>query len=590
MEEYGPTYQPEHAGAPRRGRFRKDPSTPEPMMTPSEHRIAVAIERTIDERLDEGLREIERQATVLMREVAAEVWRAGAADARPEQERIVSLLSRDQAIRGLLATSDERFQALAIGSSRLEDHLTELAQQGRATREALQSSVDSVRRIADSPTIHGVDEIRSRLEQVEAHIAAAFAQLDERDRALTDGVLRQVRDHGDLIAQETGRISEAMQSYVQGGTEAMGMLAQRVEQHAETFAAQDEHLAERVAERVSGAIAPVGEQLDMLSERVGIHGRTQQEIHASLERMVDARMRSLAELIRSDSTALRQLIEARAASGEIGEIGGFDTAQLIASFEDHMKALTVATERQVQAMSRTAEQQVAALATATNASVERHVADIEERIDVRLQQVAETVAARVGDAADLAITGALGQTLERMTASAGAIEGVDTMIAESQSMAEERAGEARTELEQSLMAHVDDRMTAIARLIRSDNQRLAERLTAMPGPVAQSQGPSVDPELLRETLRTMKELQAGMASEMVGTVDARFRAVSDQLHTETQSTAEAMIKVAEVLGEKIDRLSVRVDEGYGQDLQVVIERMGDAIRAMSSTGRRYDVG
>jgi hypothetical protein len=88
----------------------------------------------------------------------------------------------------------------------------------------------------------------------------------------------------------------------------------------------------------------------------------------------------------------------------------------------------------------------------------------------------------------------------------------------------------------------------------------------------------------------MKELQAGMASEMVGTMDARFRTVSDQLHTETQSTAEAMIKVAEVLGEKIDRLSVRVDEGYGQDLQVVIERMGDAIRAMSTTGRRYDVG
>ena len=587
MEEHGSTYQPEHAGEQRRGLFRKDAPASEPVLTLSEHRISEALERSIDSRLDQGLREIERQATVLMHEVAAEVWRAGAADVRPEQERIVSLLSRDQAIRSLMASSDERFQSLAVRSERLEDHLAELGQQGRVTREAIEASVAAVREIADSPAIHGVDEIRAQLELVEAHIAAAFAHLDERDRAITEGVLRQVRDHGDLIAQETGRISEAMQSYVQGGTEAMGMLAQRVEQHAETFAAQDEHLAEHVAERLSGAIAPVGEQLDMLSERVGISARTQHEIHAAIERMVDARTRSLAELIRSDSTALRNLIEERAASAGLGELDG---APLIASFEAHMAALTVATERQVQAMSRTAEQQVAALATATNASVERHVADIEERIDVRLQQVAETLAARVGEAADIAITGALGQTLERMTASAGAIEGVDTMIAESQSMAEERAREARTELEQSLMAHVDDRMTAIARLIRSDNQRLAERLSAMPEPVAPSQGPSVDPELLRETLRTMKELQAGMASEMVGTVDARFRAVSDQLHTETQSTAEAMIKVAEVLGEKIDRLSVRVDEGYGQDLQVVIERMGDAIRAMSSTGRRYDVG
>ena len=56
------------------------------------------------------------------------------------------------------------------------------------------------------------------------------------------------------------------------------------------------------------------------------------------------------------------------------------------------------------------------------------------------------------------------------------------MIAESQSMAEERAQQGRIELEQSLMAHVDDRMTAIARLIRSDNQALAERLAAMPEP------------------------------------------------------------------------------------------------------------
>ena len=156
-------------------------------------------------------------------------------------------------------------------------------------------------------------------------------------------------------------------------------------------------------------------------------------------------------------------------------------------------------------------------------------------------------------------------------------------------MAEERAQLGRVELEQSLMAHVDDRMTAIARLIRSDNQRLAERLAEMPEPGGSAAAPAVDPELLRETLRTMKELQAGMATEMVGTVDARFRAVADQLHTETQSTAEALIKVAEVLGQKIDRLSVRVDEGYGQELQVVVDRMSDAIRAMSATGRRYDV-
>ena len=40
-----------------------------------------------------------------------------------------------------------------------------------------------------------------------------------------------------------------------------------------------------------------------------------------------------------------------------------------------------------------------------------------------------------------------------------------------------------------------------------------------------------------------------------------------------------------MLGEKIDRLSVRVDEGVGGDLQVVIDRMSDAIQAMTTVRR-----
>ena len=47
-----------------------------------------------------------------------------------------------------------------------------------------------------------------------------------------------------------------------------------------------------------------------------------------------------------------------------------------------------------------------------------------------------------------------------------------------------------------------------------------------------------------------------------------------------------MLKIAEVLGEKIDRLSIRVDEGVGNDIQIVVDRMSDAIRAMSTVNRR----
>src|SRR5262249_43651268 len=96
---------------------------------------------------------------------------------------------------------------------------------------------------------------------------------------------------------------------------------------------------------------------------------------------------------------------------------------------------------------------------------------------------------------------------------------------------------------------------------------------------------TLDTEMLRSVLRSVKELQAGMASDLLGTLDLRFQQAADQLHREGQEQAEAMLKVGEVLGAKSDRLSIRVDEGVGNDLQIVVDRMSDAIRAMSGVRR-----
>jgi hypothetical protein len=56
----------------------------------------------------------------------------------------------------------------------------------------------------------------------------------------------------------------------------------------------------------------------------------------------------------------------------------------------------------------------------------------------------------------------------------------------------------------------------------------------------------------------------------------------------SEAAAEAMVKVAELLSDKIDRVSVAVNEGYGNDVQVVVDRMSEAIQAMSGRGRRRD--
>jgi hypothetical protein len=177
---------------------------------------------------------------------------------------------------------------------------------------------------------------------------------------------------------------------------------------------------------------------------------------------------------------------------------------------------------------------------------------------------------KTAEAAEAAVASSIGDTVERMTASVGSIEGVDTMLAEQQQAFEER-----------MRNHVDDRMAAVAKLVRSDNQALAARFTS-------AGSGNEDAELLRQTLRSLKELHAGLANDVLSSVDRRFQAMSDQLHKESQSTAEAMLNVAERLSDKIDRVSVVVDEGYGNDVQIVVDRMSEAIQAMSGRAQRRD--
>jgi hypothetical protein len=544
MTYSGSTREPDDGGLVRRGLFaRREPSPAEPLMTPTEYRLAETVTNAVEERLEEGLRAIEAQATALMREVATEVWRSSSRDVRPEQERIVTLLSRDQAIRSLISSSDERFQSLAVRTARLEDHLSEVVDHGRQTRESMETSAAAIREIATSPAIHGVETVRSQLEQVELHIAEAFAHMDERDRHLTETVLQQVRDHGELIAGETTRVVEAMQGYVQSGAEAMGHLAQRIEEHAQAFVAQDLHVDETVRGIVDEQTADLTGQLELVQEKVGMHGREQEQLRSRIEALVESRVRGLAELVRSDSHSLHRLIEERMSSiGVVAADGDplsvtFDETAVVRTVDDRMAALERVVVERMASLERTVGEQVLALSTATNASIDRN--------------------------------------LDRMSAAAGAVDGLDEMVAETQQAFEDR-----------LMSHVDDRMTAIARLIRSDNQVLVQRLSAVGRGRDTDDEPAMDADLARQLLRTIKELQAGTATDLTGTVENRFQTMSDQLHRESQSQAEAMLKVAEVLGGKIDRLALRVDEGVGNDIQIVVDRMSDAIRAMSTVNRR----
>ena len=129
--------------------------------------------------------------------------------------------------------------------------------------------------------------MRTQLQQVEHHIGSALATMQERDRAVVETVTQQVQTHGRLLTEETAKVIPAVDAYVQTGAEALGTLSQRVEEHAEAFAVHDGTIGQTVADRVTTELAPVAEQLEMLTERVGMHGRDQEQVRAAIERLVE---------------------------------------------------------------------------------------------------------------------------------------------------------------------------------------------------------------------------------------------------------------------------------------------------------------
>src|SRR3954468_6785360 len=531
----------EQSGILKRGLFprreqREDPAGPPP--SGSEARLDDLVRTAIDEQMQAGIEQMESSAAYLMREIAGEIWRTSSQDVRPEQERIMTIVAKDQTVRSLLATSDERFQAIAMRTSRLEDNLGDLAESERRTREAMEDTAQAIQEVAQSPTLHGVEMVRTQLEQVERHIAETFTHFDERDREIASELQTTVKQHSELITSETARIVESMQAYVQGGAEAIGRLAQRIEEHAKLFVLQDHNITQSVIDAVGVSSDDVMGQLELIKEKVGLHGRDQDQLQAALERMIDARMRGLAELVRSDSRALQKLLEERNAASAV-VVGGegqlsFDETAVTRAIDERMSSLAQIVEERMDSLERTMTEQVLALSNATAASMDRN--------------------------------------LEKMSTAAGQVDGLDELVAESQQVFQDR-----------MLTHIDERMGQIARLARSHSPALAGKDDDMG--VNPPAGEPLDAELLRAVLRSVKELQAGMASDMLGTLDVRFQQAADQLHREGQEQAEAMLKVAEVLGAKIDRLSVRVDEGVGNDLQIVVDRMSDAIRAMSGVRR-----
>ena len=538
-----------------------------------------AYQEMIQEQLDEGLRSIQHAANALMHEIAGEVWRSAGGDKEAVGSTILQELSRDQAIRALIAHSDERFQALAARTGRVEDTMNMLAESVRAAREQIARSADALVESGSgggaSPV--GIGQIRAQLDEVSRQVAAAFQTLADRDQEIVDTLHLRIREHGELVVQETARISQAMQEYVQQGIEAMGQLAGSADSSMQAMSAHDEsdehvrsvdqqisELAEQLQllyDRTGIAMSSLHESVTFLGDRMGVEARERLD---ELNRAFEARVLGLANLVRSDSEALRrELVTTAEAHDEriarllderlrqVVETLGDSVAQTLqVKLDDSLSALAARTDEQTRLIDARAGETVSA--------IDRNLIRMVDALDDHFERLGVGVGERAATAAELAIGARFDDVLARLHAAASVIE-------REGSQTRDVVEANRSHLEETSSA-LDTRFVALAKLVRSDSETLSGQIVA-------------DQDVTKQALRAMKELQASLPSEVIQMVDERFG-----------SLAESIERSNEMLAARIDRMADTIGQRQNDDIQVVIDRMGDAMHALASLGKEPGSG
>jgi hypothetical protein len=533
-----------------------------------------AYQEMIQEQLDEGLRSIQHSANALMHEIAGEVWRSTGGDKEAVGSTILQELSRDQAIRALIAHSDERFQALAARTGRVEDTMNMLAESVRAAREQIARSADALVESGSggSGSPIGIGQIRAQLDEVSRQVAAAFQTLADRDQEIVNTLHLRIREHGELVVQETARISQAMQEYVQQGVETMGHLAGSADSSMQAMSAHDgternvrpvdqqiSELAEQLQllyDRTGIAMSSLHESVTFLGDRMGVEARERLE---EMNRAFEARVIGLANLVRSDSEALRRELVTTAEGHDetiarllderlhqVTETLGDSVAKTVqVKLDDSLTALTARTDEQTRLIDARAGETVSA--------IDRNLIRMVDALDDHFERLGADVGERAASAAELAIGARFDDVLARLHAAASVMEREGSQTRDALEATRSRLDETSGAL--------DTRFVALAKLVRSDSETLSGQILA-------------DQDVTKQALRAMKELQASLPSEVIQMVEERFG-----------SLAESIERSNEMLAARIDRMADTIGQRQNDDIQVVIDRMGDAMHALASLGK-----
>jgi hypothetical protein len=397
--------------------------------------------------------------------------------------------------------------------------------------------------IAENSRQHGpplavkdVAALRAQLADITRQIAGALHELAERDQEVIEAVRSRILEHGQLITSETTRISRAMETYVQHGVEAMGKLAGSMEAQVQLLTTRDDAITDRVREIVEPQTALLGEQLQLMYDRMAIDTAAISEATSRQTERDEQRGHELHEQV--------QLVYERMA---------IDTR----SITDAVSELNTAMSRNIMGIARMVRSDAEALRS--------EIVRTARVDDGQVAAILEDRLARVTDEIEVATTRLVEQLTRGIAeAHAGLTENLTHALEQQTPVSEERVRSIEERLDETadaLDAKLAGRIEGLGRLVRSDNVTLAEQVSA--GQAA-----------TKQTLRALKELQANLPGDVIELVEQRLA-----------SLAETIERSNETLGKRIDMVADSIGRRQDSEIQVVIDRMGDAMHALAGLGR-----
>jgi hypothetical protein len=442
--------------------------------------------------------------------------------------------------------------------------------------EAIEEAAASLMRdLANELGTASLQELRERLDAMHAYLASLGEYLNQRDRALLDWIKRADAERAEQLT--VGPQLEASEARIRD------LLAEQL-----TVGPQLEASEARIRDLLAEQLT-VGPQLEASEAR--IRTLVTEQIDAlrtsaetSLERtstVLEQRLTELTEQTWSDQLALRRdlmelssefnrehLQELDERLGRVTELVNAALGWSVDQVHDHiqretlrsveigMADLIAALDRRFVDVNHAVIERVE---TMDRTLTERAEA-IEGRLTAGLGALEESFAERTADAVEAAVGRRLAPATDDLARTAGQL-----------SMSAEAVASVKEDIIGSLTRAMDDRVAQLARMIRSDNRALADRLEVVEEQAA-----------AKEAIRAVNELAAAVPGEINDALDERLTILAELIRRESRSYGEAVAKASEALADRIDRTAVRIGDRFDREVETVVDQIGGTVATLAS--------